>query len=538
MPRPRRFWFAASLLFVIVNTGARIEMVRARGPYPLYRDERHVTENAWRMVKDGTAKPGFYRYGSLPLYFAGAVMGTTAAMLGQDATEVTSVGFPYYAPQEVAQAARIAFLLLSAVGLLASGVAASLAFRHDALLLLTPAALALSPSYLRQSWAYVNVDAFATALALVSMAYALATLDATDRLRRVVVPAALCAAITATKYNSALLCLPFLILLVRARGHGSLVGRLLGFSGLYLLAFVSFQPYSVFDGARFLADVRAEVLHYRGGHAGHEGEVGLVQLGFYLTELYRDFGPVLTTLGIAGIVTGVLRWRVETVVLSSFPLAMLLHLSLNRVHFVRTALPVFGIFAVFIGYGAITIVELARAGFARTFPSRHLPVVASVVGWGLVAALLAWDGVPGRAVASHAATTDSRSDLAAWLAERAPERCLLFVPVQLAFDTSTLPARCTSYVFDLRDMSLAQALAHPRASAPSRVARWVIWSEFGFDPREPSGKALASAWNAAPTTLGLGASLVTFRGRKVWVNYQTIELGNPALAVYRAPASP
>ena len=67
------------LALVLVYTAAvGLRLIAARGPYPLYGDERHVAGTAWRMVDEGTLKPGFYRYGSFPMYLTAATMALTA----------------------------------------------------------------------------------------------------------------------------------------------------------------------------------------------------------------------------------------------------------------------------------------------------------------------------------------------------------------------------------------------------------------------------------------------------------------------------
>jgi hypothetical protein len=101
-----RICLGTCLLMVAVVTWARFELIVARGQYPLHGDERHVTGNAWRMVTEKTLRPGFYNYGSLPLYFAGAVMGSTAVIAGVDVASVRSVALPFYAPPLIGQTAR------------------------------------------------------------------------------------------------------------------------------------------------------------------------------------------------------------------------------------------------------------------------------------------------------------------------------------------------------------------------------------------------------------------------------------------------
>jgi hypothetical protein len=327
-----------------------------------------------------------------------------------------------------------------------------------------------------------------------------------------------------------------LILLVRERATGRLAWRLVAFAALCIASFLFFEPYALFDFRQFAEDVTTEIAHYRQGHPGNEGDAGFAQTSFYIRELARDYGTVLFGLGLAGIVQA---WRVrplQALVLLSFPLAMLLHMSTNRVNFVRTVLPMFAFYAIVIAYGVLTLADAGRwalDGMLRRVRSEALRHRVSLVGaWCLVAVLIAISGVPARVVAAHRAIVDSRIVVAEWLAANAPPQCLVLAPTQLGFDASSLPERCRGFTFDLGETPLARVLTMERATAAEGETRFLLWPRFGFDPRDPAGAERARAWNALPGESGFRSTLWRGGVQEVWVNYRTIERGDPDVGLY------
>jgi 4-amino-4-deoxy-L-arabinose transferase-like glycosyltransferase len=149
-----------------------------------------------------------------------------------------------------------------------------------------------------------------------------------------------------TKYNSALVVLPFLLAhtyVVADHAHG--VGaRLRTFFGARLwlalasmaAAFLLTTPFALLDLPNFLNDIASVLAHYRFGHLGFEGDDNW---RFYFgTFLQSDFLPTLLTL--FGVLIALARRSRADLLLLSFPLVFYLSMSSYRVNFTRNMLPI------------------------------------------------------------------------------------------------------------------------------------------------------------------------------------------------------
>jgi 4-amino-4-deoxy-L-arabinose transferase-like glycosyltransferase len=204
-----------------------------------------------------------------------------------------------------------------------------------------------------------------------------------------------------TKYNSALVILPFLV----AHGYGvaALPGdRLRAFFGVRLwvglgataVAFLLTTPFILFDLPNFLDELASVVAHYRYGHTGHESDTNWI---FYVSSfLGSDFWPTLLTLG--GVIFAVLRHRRADVLMLVFPLVFYFSMSNYRVNFEHNLLPilpftsVLAALALVIGWRAATrqLVQVPR------FRDR---VLLGGLAQGVLAVLVA-GAISGPAIAS------------------------------------------------------------------------------------------------------------------------------------------
>ena len=207
---------ALMALVLLFSFTVRLQLIAARGPYPMHVDEVHLSGSALNILQKRDPNPHFFNYGSLPIYLTAAAMHVGAAVLHarnqlSDISQVKSVGVPYYSHPEVVLFPRRVFAFISVLGMLCATLFAYRAFRRSALLVVTPLVLCCSSLWLRMSWASLNVDVIAAALGAGGTAYLVHTSEATGFRQRVLWPALFCGAITATKYNSALLGVPFLL---------------------------------------------------------------------------------------------------------------------------------------------------------------------------------------------------------------------------------------------------------------------------------------------------------------------------------------
>ena len=103
------------------------------------------------------------------------------------------------------------FVTLGVLCLLFSGLAARVLTGEPSALIVAPLFAGLSPSLFATTWKYINVDTAATFFCALGVWYALAKLERTDLRSRALLPALICGAAAASKYNSALIMVPFLI---------------------------------------------------------------------------------------------------------------------------------------------------------------------------------------------------------------------------------------------------------------------------------------------------------------------------------------
>lgn len=523
----------------------RIALIRGQGTYPGHVDELFIANEALRILQTGDPNPGWFRYGSLPIYLTslGMGMGVQAARMAgslEHAGDVTSVQSPYYSHPEVMLVPRALFALFSIAGLLGAGLLGHALLRRRSAFVLSIAALSCSALYLRHSWKYLNVDIIATSMSLLALAYLVRTADEQTLRHRVVMPALFCGAVVASKYNSGLLGVPFLVaaLQVPSRRFTNAVLLL----ALSLLAFFAFQPFALLDHSRFIEDVLSEMRHYRKGHAGYEAEPGLVQLAFYTTALGRDFGWPLCLFALLGIRRSLQISRRATLLVLAFPVLMLLHMITQRVHFTRTVLPAFSVLAVFMGLGLAAGWELVRRA-ARSSPRTRLAPwpaaafaipgrrgLAAVMGFAVLAALALGPGLRALAQAALSPVSDSRVAVGRWLHEHARGRCEIMVPKQLIIDDRDLD-RCTVSRVDL-DSASATERARVTAQSPAARERYVLHAD--FRGKTSGEKRRVAAWRVLIEQARLAAEFGS-KSARLGVNVRKRSRQNPRLGLHRLP---
>jgi hypothetical protein len=450
--------------------------------------------------------------------------------------EITSVYHPYYSHPGVSLFPRWLFAIISALGLFALGALARHAFGHRALWVAAPCALLCSNLYLWSSWGYLNVDVIATAMALAALAHLMVSRDSTALLHRAIIPALFCGAVTATKYNSGVLGIPF-VLAILLGPKALRLSQLAWLFGLSLLAYAICSPFSFLDHAHFLSDIRYEVEHYRTGHPGSDGDPGLPQLRFYWSILLKDFGGELVALGVLGLLYGAATAPRNTLLLLSFPVAMLLHMAANRVHFPRTVLPAYAVFAAFIGLGATGLVVLAgrlgervQARLPRYVGSLFAPAAGLVLFIWLVKA-----GAVEQVRSAHTATTDRRIVLSDWLVQHAPADCLLLVPNDVPFDPRPLEGRCRVRSVDLKRPQAVAALrddvrGNPAGSTLLAYPRWDRRS------RRAPEIVCADAWDTWLKALAVSEPLLDLESSPIPCVPGAPLLRNPYLGLHRVTA--
>lgn len=529
-------WTGLVLSLAFAFFGVNAVNVARRGPYPMHADEAYVTEHAWGMVVRGDLNPGFYKYGSLPIYLSAASLGAAAALARargeiDSFDDVGPVAYPYYSHPSISLAPRYLFSLFASIVLCAVAVIGFHLRARWETLFVPMLALVAHPLFQDHAWSYVNVDILATMLATSGLAYLL-TLRDTDTFRmRVAVPALIVGAAIATKYNAGLLLLPFAVHLAR-RPRGRAVLELCCLALGALLAFLLFQPYAVLDWSHFTADLLAEMNHYRTGHFRHENEPGLAQLSFHLLTFYEGFGPVFSTLLLLGVVYGFATERKKTLLLLLYPVTALAFMSMQRVNFPRNLLPAQVCLSVFTGMGLLALEAVVRRMWGRIRPGSSAlldacggrewllrsvsPALALALLWGAPSTR------PGGALSF--ADSDSRQQVADWLIETAPHgACRLLAPVELGLSPNTITHHCGMWTFEVSgDDATPEGLAETIAPLLQRRHTYIAL---------PRWKEGAERWNALPPLLALERPVLKVGLLKMRLDKKRTT-GNPRIDVF------
>jgi hypothetical protein len=196
------------------------------------------------------------------------------------------------------------------------------------------------------------------------------------------------------------------------------------------LTFLLAVPYSLLDFGQFYSDVISEMRHYRAGHPGFDGPSGLPQLVFYLKAIRQDFGGVISGLAIVGMAYAVWRAPKRTIAVVAFPALMLAHMSTNRVHFLRTVLPVFVFIPVLASLGVACIAQGLRRSSERVLRQAGMRrVVLAVAGVaGIVGlAVVVGETASVRIWGDRNIERDTRDRAVEWIRTNAPEESVVFV---------------------------------------------------------------------------------------------------------------
>jgi hypothetical protein len=419
-------------------------------------DERHMFKQAVSVLS-GDLNPHFFKYPSLPIYLTAAAMKTSLLLFPID-TNGSEVVFHVprepgqrYQPSRPMEHARLAFSALSAllfflVALLGRQLTGSWAPGC-----LTPLWLCLAPQLQLSAVEYQNVDLPSTLFSLGALASALlgflpgekAFHKRSPLLVYGVLPGVLGGCAVACKYNAGVVlasCALAILLSPRAMPRPRVL-LTLGLSAA--LAFFVAVPYSLLDFEHFRADVLYELRHYKNGHPGFDGEPGLPQLHYYLTYIYNAYGTLLSLAALLGVSWGLWKRPRPTMVVLSFPVLMLLHMSTNRVHFLRTVLPVFALLPVFAGVGAFACFDVATQSwskYANYLPSRfiHAGTSAALVS---AFAILTFTHPQAERIFDRNIQADTRDRAAQWLAKHKSNVAVPYVSRDLWMPKEDLPGR-------------------------------------------------------------------------------------------------
>lgn len=360
--------------------------------FSFHPDEFDIAGRALRILNTGSWDPEFFNYGSLPIYLTAIV------------------SWPFHAAgfvQTVTGTHVVARLLSIVAGAATALVAARIAARFVPAPYAVFAALAVAcaPGHALHS-GFATPDAITTCLVAVALLLAIRALEGAPR--AFALAGAVAGFAAGTKYAAGLvLVAPLLAALLAPGGVRRRLARVAAAAGAALAAFLAAVPYALLTPARFLADVRYELLvHPREGHLDIFTRTGDGWSHHLLANLPYVLGPPLLVLALAGVVVMAMRRRPAGVVLLAFALPYFAGLGLSQVRFLRYTLPLVPVLAV---AAAVALDAYRGTSLAR----RIRPAIAGAAAVGYAAALTLLQ-------VSALLAPDPRTRAARWIAANAP----------------------------------------------------------------------------------------------------------------------
>jgi 4-amino-4-deoxy-L-arabinose transferase-like glycosyltransferase len=528
--RPGRAWIVALLVLCAGTLWLQFRHIERSVPYPRHVDEAFLSGPAHRTVVTGTLHPYTFYYPSLPKYLAAAGMaaGFVRGAARQEIREIRqlgNVGYPYYEQRRPMQTARQLFAGLASVALLATGVAAWMAFRVSPVLLLAPLLLVVSPLFFFHSWTYLNVDIVGTCFVTLTLAACLAGTRRPSMMLSAILPGAFAGLATGSKYTLAVVLLPVLLAAGLYVAPGRRIAAWAAAVAAMVLAFLVAVPYSLIDIPGFLNGLAAEAFHYASGHRGFQSDPGFPQFLYYSRHLLSEFGPVGLVLGIGGFVCfATVDWR-RALVLASFPAALLWLLIAQRVHFPRNVLAVQPIVAILIAFGIVCLYRWLHALADRRF---ELGRRSRTLTFALLPVALALIAIPVWHVPDHFRDrSDSRNLAVTWIQERIPAAWAIVVPRQLGMDLRPLQAkerrvRLVDFAAMQDPGAMKSLLGELGGPAVILAPTWGADARYPGQDSVPALNELSRRWRAMKS-FGTNDVLVNYSYPNPW--------GDPAFAV-------
>jgi hypothetical protein len=479
-----------ALLLAILGiiAGSHISALERLYPYSQYWDEGFISRPIWHMIQNDDLNPRMFRYPSLPIYLAYASIAASSASSGENTLEqlrTTTQGAPY-SPASLFWAPRLLFVLMS---LGAAFFLALIAWRAfgPAEALLVPLLLSLSAVYQVSAVTYMNVDVVTIFFASATLASVIGAWNKQGYFAKAVLPGLLAGMTIASKYNSGLILVPCaLAIFYTCRAQRVALVGVLGLAAA--LAFFVCVPYSLITPQAFIDQLFEQIAHYQSGSdAAHVSEPGLDKLTFYLRAIGTDFGLPLVCFGIYGLVEAWRRDRAKLLVLIALPALMLMHMSTNRVNYVRSILPVFAIFTLVQALGLTTLARLLLTWGSRLRDARRTQEKAPrLLGWPATAGmagvlLLACAPNPGLLLDLNI-RADTRNRTEQWLLGHAPAGSAVLISETLHMSESAY-ARLAATRVPNRPKAMQRALQKSRLAR-----RFVVMPDYEH-PEAPRSAA-------------------------------------------------
>lgn len=372
-----------------------------------------------RIVTSGDLNPHFFAYPSLFLYLhalpylPGQLLGGAFGLPTMPSSITDRIGLGVSLATDPAPyvLARSITALLSAVGIVLLFFAVRRLTSSTIAALLSAALLAASPIFLQNS-VYATPDVPATTAVVVVLFLAVRAADSPSRAAYVWAGIAVGLAMS-LKYNAVLSGVMVLLVAIRHR-EGRLLDRRFWWAVLAAcIAFILTTPFSVLDPVAFIRGAGGEVLHYRTGHLGMEGDTP----SFYANLLITT-EPFVVVGAVASLAL-VRRRGWQLALVWSFPLLYALSVGMLAVRNDRTIMLIIPMLC--------ALSAIAVTGFASALKRRG----ARAVGWvAAVAVVLAGLGVAtmqGVRVVQVANGIDNRALAQVWINDHVPPGAVILM---------------------------------------------------------------------------------------------------------------
>lgn len=544
LPRLRHFLLhpaviggGLGLVVLVAVFALRVHSIAATMPYPVHIDEPYLTEPAGRVLTDGDWNPHFFMYPSLPIYVTAGAFSAgylSAASHGEvkSTQEVGRVGYPFYRQDRVVWPAKLLFVLFS---VLAMAGAAWVAFRlsgEPALLALVPAVLALSPSHHKFSWSYMNVNVMGDALVWLTLVFLLVKLEHRGFGAKAIFPGLLVGATFATKYNFGSLVVPAL-LVIAWRGGERRVAKAFTLCGVAAATFLVTVPYSWLDVPAFLNDLGKIMGIYQEGFVNNQAEPGLPHLLLNLRKVIEDLGWPTLPVALVGLWSLLRKAPGHTGLVLSFPFLLLVHMSLQKAHFLRNLLSLFPLYSLLVAAGLVFALRgLQRLMVARA-PEHRLAAWAPLA----LVTVLAVGILPlAQARAEWQVKLDSRRVAVDWMLENLPPKSHLVAAEELSIDLRPLTeAGHTASRLPFRQETPSSLLARLAKPGPNVVVLFPVFGARHWD------EAVTAAYQPIAEELNrlrnLLVPLKQFGDGEVSVIFEHVLAGHPQFLVARLELS-
>jgi len=411
---------ALALLLLAIASGMALRVLGVGFCYPMlhcHPDEHYLVRPAMHMLRTGDLNPHLFVYPTLYIYILLGVFCLTF-LYGISAGLWNDVGGSMARPAPFHIAGRLATAALGTASIGAVYIAGKrLLDRQSAAV--AALVLALMPLHVAASH-FVTTDVCAAFFCVAALCSAAAVANEGSR-RAYLFAGLLCGFAIAAKYNAFLVAVNVpLAHWINPRRERFFDRNLWRGLAWIPLGFLIACPYALLDLPRFLDGVANEISHYHHGHIGHQGELN--RLFYFLFLAGRGFGPVLTALGIFGLVTMFRRFRRSHLLLLAFPLLYMLFVGAYKVRFVRNLMPVLPYLALWIGFGAVEALRQVREAWPRL--ARIRPWKLALVGLLLALAQPASTAVMETARLSG---TDTRVQAREWIERHLPRGTALLL---------------------------------------------------------------------------------------------------------------